>query len=55
MKRQEEKNTTLDAVLDGVKDVEIIRQLFKNTTSCCVDDVSERLQYLWGLGKIGDI
>jgi hypothetical protein len=30
MNLQEEKNTTLVEVQDGVKDVEIIPQLFKN-------------------------
>ena len=32
MNLQEEKNTTLAEVPDGVKDVEIIQQLFKNMT-----------------------
>jgi hypothetical protein len=42
MKLLEEKSTILEEVQDGVNDVEIIRQLFKNMTLCYVDDASEK-------------
>jgi len=45
MNLQEEKNTILDEGQDGVKDVEIILLLSKNTNFFCVGDVSERLPY----------
>jgi hypothetical protein len=46
MNTQEEKNTNLEEVHDGVKDVEIIQLLYKNMTYSYVDVVLEKLQTL---------
>ena len=46
------KNTNLVEALVGVSDVEIILQLFKNTTYLFAEGVLERLLNPWGSEKI---
>jgi len=48
----EERNTNLEEDHDGVKDVEIIQLLYKNTICLYAGAVLEKLQFLWDLGKI---
>ena len=52
MKQLEERNTNLEEDHDGVKDVEIIQLLYKNTICLYAGAVLEKLQFLWDLGKI---
>ena len=49
--KHQELIENLEEVLDGVKDVVIIQQLFKNMICIYVDVVLERLQFLWDLIK----
>ncbi len=44
IKLQEEQYTNLEKVPDGVKDAEIIMQLFRNMTWIYADDALERSQ-----------
>ena len=48
----EEKNTHLVEVLDGVSDVGIILQLYKNISYIFVEDVLEKWLNPWDLKKI---
>jgi small subunit ribosomal protein S8 len=52
MSIQVEKNIHLEEALVGVRDVAIIRQLSKNTTSLSVEGVLERWLFPWDLKKI---
>lgn len=41
-------------VQNGVRDAEIIQQLFKNTSLCYADVVFVKLQIPWDLKNLGD-
>ena len=45
MRSLDEKNTNLERVHVGVRDVVIIMLLFKNTTWICAEGVLERLPF----------
>ena len=54
MKQLEEKNTNLVEVLDGVKDVVVLHQIYENMIYICVDSVLEKLQIHWDSKNLGD-
>lgn len=54
MKQQVGKNMNLVEAQNGVRDVGIIPQLFKNISLCCADVVFVKLQIHWDLKNLGD-